>query len=55
MRKLYRIYETDREGSDFYLFLECDSAAEAMRWMSQLSAQGKRVRVCKARQTTPWA
>ena len=51
MRKLYRVYETDREGSDFYLFLECDTATEAMRWMSQLSAQGKCVRVCKTRHT----
>ncbi len=49
MRKLYRVYETDREGSDFYLFLECDTATEAMRWVSRLSAQGKRVRVRKTR------
>jgi hypothetical protein len=55
VRKLYRVYEADREGSDFYLFLECDSATEALRWMSQLSAQGKRARVRKTRHTTPWA
>ena len=49
MRKLYAVYETDREGSNFYLFLECDTAMEAMRWMSQLCARGKRVRVRKTR------
>ena len=51
MRKLYSVYEADRDGSDYFLFLECDSATEAMRWMSQLSAQGRRVRVRKTRST----
>jgi hypothetical protein len=49
MRKLYHVYEADRDGSDYFLFLECDSATEAMRWVSQLSAQGRRVRVRKTR------
>ena len=49
MRTLYAVYETDRDGSNFHLFLECASATEAMRWMSQLSARGKRVLIRKTR------
>ena len=49
MRTLYAVYETDHDGSNFHLFLECESATEAMRWMTQLSARGKRVRIRRTR------